>query len=148
MGGIMNATDAIEFMIAGASAVQVGTALFIDPTIPIQIIDGLSQYMERHKIQSVNELNWKFTMLNYIKTHMYAFKTISYGLIFSLVFSQCTNSPKPVEVPKKVQEVDTNSLNYKISNELSEFSGSSFIAKKAGDFLQQWNLAGNDHGHC
>jgi dihydroorotate dehydrogenase (NAD+) catalytic subunit len=56
MGGIMNATDAIEFMIAGASVIQVGTAIFINPTIPIQIIDGLSIYMERHKIQSVNEL--------------------------------------------------------------------------------------------
>jgi dihydroorotate dehydrogenase (NAD+) catalytic subunit len=56
MGGIMNATDAIEFIIAGASAVQVGTALFIDPTIPVQIIDGITNYMERHKIQSINEL--------------------------------------------------------------------------------------------
>ena len=56
MGGIMNATDALEFMIAGASAVQVGTALFIDPTIPVKIIDGISEYMERHKIQSVNEI--------------------------------------------------------------------------------------------
>lgn len=56
MGGIMNATDAVEFMIAGASAIQVGTALFKDPTIPVQIIDGLTSYMERHKIQSVNEL--------------------------------------------------------------------------------------------
>lgn len=56
MGGIMNATDAIEFIIAGASAVQVGTALFIDPTIPVQIIDGISAYLERHKIQSVKEL--------------------------------------------------------------------------------------------
>jgi len=56
MGGITNATDAIEFMIAGASAVQIGTAIFIDPTIPVQIVDGLSTYMERHKIQSVNEL--------------------------------------------------------------------------------------------
>jgi dihydroorotate dehydrogenase (NAD+) catalytic subunit len=56
MGGIMNAIDAIEFMIAGATAIQVGTAIFIDPTIPIQIVDGLTQYMERHKIQSVNEL--------------------------------------------------------------------------------------------
>lgn len=56
MGGIMNVTDAIEFMIAGASAIQVGTAIFIDPTIPVQIVDGLSQYMQRHKIQSVNEL--------------------------------------------------------------------------------------------
>lgn len=56
MGGIMNATDALEFMIAGASAVQIGTALFIDPTIPTQVIDGISTYMERHKIQSINEL--------------------------------------------------------------------------------------------
>jgi dihydroorotate dehydrogenase (NAD+) catalytic subunit len=56
MGGIMNATDAIEFMIAGASAVQVGTAIFIDPTIPIQIVDGLASYMERHNILSMNEL--------------------------------------------------------------------------------------------
>ena len=56
IGGIMNATDAIEFMIAGASAIQVGTALFIDPTIPLQIIDGIDSYMVRHKIQSVNEI--------------------------------------------------------------------------------------------
>ena len=56
MGGIMNAADAIEFMVAGASAVQVGTALFIDPTIPVQIVDGIASYMERHKLQSVNEL--------------------------------------------------------------------------------------------
>lgn len=56
MGGIMNATDAIEFMIAGASAIQVGTAIFIDPTIPVQIIDGITAYMERHKVESVNEL--------------------------------------------------------------------------------------------
>jgi len=56
MGGIMNAADAIEFIVAGASAVQVGTAIFIDPTIPSQIVDGITSYMERHKILSVNEL--------------------------------------------------------------------------------------------
>lgn len=56
MGGIMNATDAIEFMLAGASAIQVGTALFIDPTTPVKIKDGISDYLERHKIQSVNEI--------------------------------------------------------------------------------------------
>lgn len=56
MGGIMNATDALEFIIAGASAVQIGTAIFIDPTIPVQVVDGISSYMERHKIQSVNDL--------------------------------------------------------------------------------------------
>jgi dihydroorotate dehydrogenase (NAD+) catalytic subunit len=56
MGGIMNATDAIEFLIAGASAVQIGTAMFIDPTIPIQIVDGIEDYMKANKIHSVSEL--------------------------------------------------------------------------------------------
>ena len=56
MGGIMNAADAIEFMLAGASAVQVGTAIFKDPFIPIQIIDGIEEYMDRHNFQSVSDL--------------------------------------------------------------------------------------------
>lgn len=56
MGGIMNANDAIEFMLAGASAVQVGTAIFKDPFIPIQIIDGIENYLVRHKLQSVSDL--------------------------------------------------------------------------------------------
>lgn len=56
MGGIMNATDAIEFMLAGATAVQVGTAIFIDPTIPVQIVDGINEYLDRHNMKSVTEL--------------------------------------------------------------------------------------------
>lgn len=56
MGGIMNATDAIEFMLAGASAVQVGTAIFKDPFIPIHIIDGIEDYLIRHKLHSVSDL--------------------------------------------------------------------------------------------
>jgi dihydroorotate dehydrogenase (NAD+) catalytic subunit len=56
IGGIMNSSDAIEFMLAGASAVQVGTAIFINPFIPLQIIDGIKDYLERHKLQSVNDL--------------------------------------------------------------------------------------------
>lgn len=56
MGGIMNTTDAIEFMIAGASAVQIGTAIFIDPTIPLQIIDGIKDYLKDNNMQSTNEL--------------------------------------------------------------------------------------------
>jgi dihydroorotate dehydrogenase (NAD+) catalytic subunit len=56
MGGIMNSADAIEFILAGASAVQVGTAIFKDPFIPIQIIDGIRDYLERHNIQFVNDL--------------------------------------------------------------------------------------------
>jgi len=56
LGGIMNATDAIEFLLAGASAVQVGTANFIDPTVSIKIVDGIEAYMIRHKIESLAEL--------------------------------------------------------------------------------------------
>lgn len=56
MGGIMNATDAIEFILAGATAVQVGTAIFKNPYIPLQIVEGIQTYLERHMINSVNEL--------------------------------------------------------------------------------------------
>ncbi|MCQ2375619.1 MAG: dihydroorotate dehydrogenase [Salinivirgaceae bacterium] len=56
LGGIMNATDAVEFLIAGASAVEVGTANFIDPTITVKIVDGIRDYLERHNMNSVSEL--------------------------------------------------------------------------------------------
>ncbi len=56
LGGIMCARDAIEFIIAGASAIQVGTANFIDPTITVKIVDGIKEYMERHAIGSISEL--------------------------------------------------------------------------------------------
>ena len=56
MGGIMNATDAIEFLLAGASAIQVGTANFIDPTVTVKIIDGIEDYMRRHGVSDVNDL--------------------------------------------------------------------------------------------
>ena len=56
MGGIMNARDALEFMIAGATAVQVGTANFIDPLIWNTIISGIGDYLTRHGIDSVDAL--------------------------------------------------------------------------------------------
>ena len=56
LGGIMNATDAIEFMLAGATAVQVGTAIFKDPFIPVKIVDGIQEYLEKHNIKSASEL--------------------------------------------------------------------------------------------
>ena len=62
MGGIMNATDALEFIIAGASAIQVGTAIFIDPTIPIQIIEGIEKYLEDNNMHSISELTGKLQM--------------------------------------------------------------------------------------
>ncbi len=56
MGGISTAEDAIEFMLAGASAVEVGTANFIDPQITVKIIDGIRSYLEMHQMESVQAL--------------------------------------------------------------------------------------------
>ncbi len=56
LGGIMNGRDAIEFMLAGATAIEVGTANFIDPTITIKIIDFMNEYCNRHGIKDINEI--------------------------------------------------------------------------------------------
>ncbi len=56
MGGIATATDAIEFLLAGASAVQVGTYNFVDPSVTMSILDGITDYMGRHGINDVNDL--------------------------------------------------------------------------------------------
>ncbi|NTV82756.1 MAG: dihydroorotate dehydrogenase [Bacteroidales bacterium] len=56
MGGIMNATDAIEFLLAGSSAIQIGTANYIDPAISIKVVEGIEEYMVRQGIKSVTEL--------------------------------------------------------------------------------------------
>jgi len=56
MGGIATATDALEFMIAGATAVQVGTANFVDPFIWSKLLDGMRDYLQRHGIARVADL--------------------------------------------------------------------------------------------
>ena len=56
IGGIMTAEDALSFLIAGATAVQVGTANFVDPTATMTIIDGIETYLEEKNISDVNEL--------------------------------------------------------------------------------------------
>src|SRR5436853_267253 len=56
MGGIADARDAIEFIIAGASAVQVGTANFVDPFIWTKLLDGIQAYMQRHAVSRVADL--------------------------------------------------------------------------------------------
>lgn len=56
MGGIMNARDAIEFFLAGASAVQIGTANFIDPTVSMKVLEGIEDYLNRHKFSSIYEI--------------------------------------------------------------------------------------------
>ncbi|MDE5611150.1 MAG: dihydroorotate dehydrogenase [Odoribacter sp.] len=56
LGGIMNAMDAIEFLLAGASAIQVGTANFIDPAITLKIVDGINAYLDENGFKSVQEI--------------------------------------------------------------------------------------------
>ncbi len=56
LGGIMNATDAIEFLMAGATAIEIGTANFIDPTVTVKVIEGIGEWLDRHGIADVNEI--------------------------------------------------------------------------------------------
>ena len=56
LGGICNATDAIEFMMAGASAIQIGTANFLDPTVTIKVRDGINEWLDNHGVKDVKEI--------------------------------------------------------------------------------------------
>lgn len=56
LGGIMNATDAIEFLMAGATAVEIGTANFIDPTTTVKVIDGINDWLDAHGVADVHDI--------------------------------------------------------------------------------------------
>lgn len=56
LGGIMNATDAIEFMLVGASAVQIGTANFINPAVTVKVIEGINAYLDENGFKSVKDI--------------------------------------------------------------------------------------------
>ena len=56
LGGIMDARDAIEFMMAGATAVEIGTANFIDPAVTVKVIDGMNAWLDAHGCRSVTEI--------------------------------------------------------------------------------------------
>ncbi len=56
LGGICNATDAIEFLMAGATALEIGTANFIDPTVTVKVIDGINEWLDNHGCSSVHEI--------------------------------------------------------------------------------------------
>ena len=56
MGGIVDTRDALEFMIAGANAVQIGTANFVDPLLWTRTIDGIAEYLTRHGIARAEDL--------------------------------------------------------------------------------------------
>ena len=56
LGGIMDWKDAVEFMLAGATAIQIGTANFIDPAITVKVSEGINDYLERHGYTSVKDI--------------------------------------------------------------------------------------------
>lgn len=56
LGGIMNAHDAIEFFLAGASAIEIGTANFIDPAVTVKVANGINEWLEQHCCKSVSEI--------------------------------------------------------------------------------------------
>ena len=56
LGGISSAEDALEFIMAGATAIQIGTANFIDPQVTIKVVDGIADYMNRHGIKDINDI--------------------------------------------------------------------------------------------
>ena len=64
IGGIMNWKDIIEFMIVGASAIQIGTLNFIDPTAPAKMISDLENYCIENNIQKISELTGSFILPN------------------------------------------------------------------------------------
>lgn len=56
LGGIMNERDAIEFLLAGASAIEIGTANFIDPSVSVKVANGISEWLDKHGCSSVQEI--------------------------------------------------------------------------------------------
>lgn len=56
LGGISSAADAVEFLLAGASAIEIGTANFIDPSVSVKVAKGIVEYCERHGVNDVNDL--------------------------------------------------------------------------------------------
>lgn len=56
LGGISNATDAIEFFMAGATAIEIGTANFLDPAVTVKVRDGINEWLDAHGCKSVNEI--------------------------------------------------------------------------------------------
>ena len=56
LGGIMNWRDAVEFLLAGASAIEIGTANFIDPAVTVKVAEGINDYLDRHGFASVKDI--------------------------------------------------------------------------------------------
>lgn len=56
LGGISTAADAIEFLMAGATAIQIGTANFVDPQVTLKVRNGINEWLDNHSCKSINEI--------------------------------------------------------------------------------------------
>ena len=56
LGGISNATDALEFLMAGATAIQIGTANFLDPAVTMKVIDGINTWLDTHGVKDIHDI--------------------------------------------------------------------------------------------
>ncbi len=81
-------------------------------------------------------------MLNFIKSHICTVKILKYTFVFLLVVFQCQNPAGTSAIYNSLKTPDPKSINFGLTNDLSQFAGSKFIEKEANEFLQQWNLAG------
>lgn len=57
LGGIMSADDAVQYLLAGASAIQVGTGLFVDPELPLKVLDGIIGYMQENELKAISDFH-------------------------------------------------------------------------------------------
>ena len=89
LGGIMNATDALEFLMAGATAIEIGTANFIDPTVTVKVIEGIGEWLDRHGIADVNEIIGLNIALNLVYYVIMDGHDVGYAFYINLV---CTAS--------------------------------------------------------
>lgn len=81
-------------------------------------------------------------MLNYIKKHIYTINFLKFLLVILLVVGPCTQLKENYELSQNIEQADSKGLNFRVTNDLSEFPGSKYIEKEANAFLQQWKLAG------
>ena len=109
LGGIMNWKDAMEFMLAGASTIQIGTANFIDPAVTIKVAEGINDYLDRHGYKSVKEIIGALEVrpitseyhshLFYIKKDIHS--ECPFSIFIQLIYSSPSKSGRSLRVRSK-----------------------------------------------
>jgi CubicO group peptidase (beta-lactamase class C family) len=81
-------------------------------------------------------------MLNYIKKHIYTINFLKFLLVILLVVGPCSKIKENYDLSQNIEQADTKGINFRVTNDMSEFPGSKYIEKEANAFLNQWKLAG------